>query len=326
METQAERGRIVIAGGSGFLGMNLARHLSSLGCEVTILSRREPTIGPWKYVAWDARTLGDWASTISGARGVVNLVGRTVDCIKSPEHCDEILRSRVEATRVLGKAVAAAKIPPPVWVQMSTAHAYGDPPTAVCDEDSPFGYGLAPIVARAWEAEFAAVELTRTRRVVLRTSFVLGKSGGAMTTLSRLAKFGLGGTVGSGTQGMSWLHELDMNRLFERGVFDETMSGAYIATSPNPVSNAEFMRELRRAVGAPIGLPAPAFLVRLGAGLILRTDPELALYGRYVVSRRLREEKFEFKFPLLADALRDLCARQIAHAKERRSKEGRIGM
>lgn len=309
METQADRGRVVIAGGSGFLGMNLARHLSSLGCEVTILSRSVPIAGPWKHVAWDARTLGNWVKTISGARGVVNLVGRTVDCIKTPEHCDEILRSRVEATRVLGKAVETANNPPPVWVQMSTAHAYGDPPTAVCDEDSPFGYGLAPTVATAWEAEFAAVKLPRTRRVILRTSFVLGKSGGALTTLSRLAKIGLGGTVGSGTQGMSWLHELDMNRLFERGIFDESMTGAYIASAPHPVSNAEFMRELKKAVSAPVGLPAPAFLVRIGAGLVLRTDPELALYGRYVVSRRLKEETFEFKFPMLGDALRDLCSR-----------------
>lgn len=309
METSADRGRVVIAGGSGFLGMNLARHLTSVGCEVTVLSRKVPIRGPWKHIAWDARTLGDWSEEISGARAVVNLVGRTVDCIKSPEHCDEILRSRVEATRVLGKAVAGAKDPPPVWVQMSTAHAYGDPPTAVCDEESPFGYGLAPMVARAWEAEYAAVDMARTRRVILRTSFVLGKSGGALTTLSRLAKFGLGGTVGCGTQGMSWLHELDMNRLFERGIFDEGMTGAYIATAPHPVSNAEFMRELRKAVGVPIGLPAPELLVRLGAGLILRTDPELALYGRYVVSRRLKEEKFEFKFPMLGEALRDLCTR-----------------
>ncbi len=308
-DVEATCGRVVIAGGSGFLGLNLARHLSALGCEITILSRNSPIAGPWKHVAWDARTLGNWAEVISGARGIVNLVGRTVDCIKSPEHCDEILRSRVEATRVLGIAVAAAKNPPPVWVQMSTAHAYGDPPTTVCDEDSAFGYGLAPTVAKAWEAEFAAVNMPRTRRVVLRTSFVLGKSGGPLKTLARLARFGLGGTVGSGMQGMSWLHELDMNRLFERGIFDESMQGAYVATSPNPVSNAEFMRELRHAVGMPLGLPAPAPLVRIGARLILRTDPELALYGRYVVSRRLRDENFEFKFPELKNALRNLLSR-----------------
>jgi uncharacterized protein (TIGR01777 family) len=301
------QGTIVIAGGSGFLGQNLARHLAALGCEVVILSRRDPRAG-FRHVPWDARSLGEWSRALDGAAGLVNIVGRTVDCIKTPDHCDEILRSRVEATRVLGLAVRRVASPPPVWVQMSTAHAYGDPPELVCDEDSPFGYGLAPTVARAWEEAFEHAALPQMRRVVLRTSFVLGRSGGALPRLAKLARLGLGGTLGHGRQGMSWLHELDMNRLFERALTDPTMLGAYIATAPNPVSNAEFMRELRRALRAPIGLPAAAWMVRIGAPLLLRTDPELALYGRYCVSRRLREEGFEFRFPRLDAALEDLTA------------------
>ena len=98
-----------------------------------------------------------------------------------------------------------------------------------------------------------------------------------------------------------------MNRLFLRAIADSTMQGVYIATAPNPVSNGEFMRELRRALRMPIGLPALKWMVRIGAPLVMRTDSELALYGRYCVSRRLGEEGFEFKFPELRDALRDLC-------------------
>ncbi|MFT3683705.1 MAG: DUF1731 domain-containing protein [Phycisphaerales bacterium] len=109
---------------------------------------------------------------------------------------------------------------------------------------------------------------------------------------------------------MSWIHAADMNALFERALVEEGMSGAYIATAPNPVSNREFMRELRRAVGMPIGLPAPAWLVRMGAPLVMRTDPELAIYGRYLVSRRLKEEGFSFAFPVLRDALADLLSRR----------------
>jgi uncharacterized protein len=97
-----------------------------------------------------------------------------------------------------------------------------------------------------------------------------------------------------------------MNRLVLRAISDQGMKGAYLATAPNPVSNAEFMRELRRALRAPFGLPAARWMVRLGAPLIMRTDPELALYGRYCVSRRLREEGFDFMFPDVASALRDL--------------------
>jgi len=249
-------------------------------------------------------------ATLYGAAGLVNLVGRSVDCIKTPDHCDEILRSRIEATRVLGVACRAVASPPPVWVQMATAHIYGDPPSVVCDEDSPFGYGLAPTVGRAWEAAFAEAVLPAQRGVVLRTSFVIGRDrgagGGALARLKTIARLGLGGRVGSGTQGMSWIHELDMNRLFERALTDANMHGAYIATSPNPVSQQEFMRTLRKAMRIPIGLPAAEWMVRLGARYILRTDPELALYGRYVVSKRLHEEGFEFRFGDLGKALADL--------------------
>lgn len=303
--------RVVIAGGSGFLGVSLAQHLAAAGWRVTILSRSRPRpAGPWEHVSWDARTPGDWTGCLDGADGLVNLVGRTVDCVKTPDHCDEILRSRVEATRVLGVACRRLAAPPPAWVQMSTAHIYGDPPDAWCDEESPTGYGLAPHVGREWEAEFSRSLLPGQRGVVLRTSFVIGRDRGAgrgaLGRLAPLARLGLGGTVGSGRQGMSWIHETDMNRLFERGLVDPAMRGVYVASSPHPVDNAEFMRCLRRAVPAPklpLALPALAWMVRLAAPLLLRTDPEIALYGRYVRSTRLDREGFEFLHPRLPEAL-----------------------
>jgi uncharacterized protein (TIGR01777 family) len=235
----------------------------------------------------------------------VNLAGRTVDCVKTPDHCDEILRSRVEATRVLGQALRRVRQPPPVWLQMSTAHRYGDPPESVCDEDAAFGYGLAPFVGEAWEEAHEHALLSGMRSVVLRTSFVLGRGGGALPNLARLARVGLGGKVGGGRQGISWIHERDMNRLFERAISDERMKGAYIATAPNPVPNVAFMRALRRALRMPVGLPAAAWMVRLGAP-VLGTDPELALFGRYCISRRLGEEGFVFDFPEIEAAFRDL--------------------
>ena len=303
-------GRVVLAGGSGFLGTSLARHLVGVGYDVVVLSRSaRPAKGDWRVVSWDGRTVGAWAREVDGAAAVINLAGRTVDCVKTPDHCDEILRSRVEATSAVGAGVRRAHRPPAVWVQMSTAHIYGDPPELVCDEDSAFGYGLAPTVGRAWEDAFGEAKPSGVRGVVLRTSFVIGRGGGAMARLGRLARVGLGGTIGHGRQGMSWIHEVDLNRLFERAIADESMAGAYVATSPNPVSNADFMRTLRRAIGMPVGLPAARWMVRLGAPLVLRTDPELAIYGRYCVSRRLREEGFEFEYPELADALRATYAR-----------------
>ncbi len=168
-------------------------------------------------------------------------------------------------------------------------------------------------MAREWEDEFRSSVLPTQRAVILRTSFVIGRDrgagGGALTRLGMLARFGLGGTVGSGTQGMSWIHETDINRLFERALTEPSMNGPYIASSPNPVSQRDFMRELRHAVGMPIGLRAYSWMVRIGAPLLMRTDPELALFGRYVVSKRLQDERFEFQFPQLREALNNLLAR-----------------
>jgi uncharacterized protein len=300
--------RIVITGGTGFLGRSLGAFLAARGYQVVLISRHQPDRpGPWSYAVWDGQTVGDWAHHLDGCAGVVNLACRSVDCRKTPDHCDEILRSRVDATLAVGAAIRAAATPPPVWVQMSTAHIYGDPPAARITEDSEFGYGLAPFVGRAWEAAFERAAPAEIRKVILRTSFVLGRSEGALRTLERVARLGLGGKIGHGRQVISWIHEADMNRLFFQALTEDTMSGAYIASAPQPVSNAEFMRALRKALRVPIGLPAAEWMVRLAAP-VLRTDPELAIYGRYCTSRRLAEEGYEFEYPEVSEALRSLYA------------------
>jgi uncharacterized protein (TIGR01777 family) len=311
MNSEKQKPTVVIAGGSGFLGVSLAIHLAAAGTSAVILSRKGPKVeGPWRHVRWDARTSGDWCGELNGAAGLVNLAGRSVDCIKTPDHQDEIIRSRVEATRALGQAVRAVDKPPPVWVQMSTGHIYGDPPKVICTEKSCAGAGFAPFVGRAWEEAFHASALAGQRQVILRTSFVIGRDrgagGGALARLKTLVRFGMGGRVGRGTQGISWIHETDLNRLFERALYDASMQGVYLATAPNPVSQRVFMRELRRALGVPIGLPSFAWMVRLGAPLLMRTDPELALYGRYLISGRLHDEGFSFIFPEIGGALAEL--------------------
>ncbi|HMP80405.1 MAG TPA: NAD-dependent epimerase/dehydratase family protein [Pirellulaceae bacterium] len=227
--------KIVIAGGSGFLGTSMARQFVSAGAEVTILSRNQPQVrGPWAHATWDARTVGDWCQSLDGAHALVNLTGRSVNCIKSPDHQDEILRSRVESTRVLGQALRQCLSPPPVWGQMSTAHIYGDPPAVICTDESETGVGFAPEVGRAWERAFADSILPGQRGVVLRTSFVVGRDqgagGGALATLKLIARLGLGGRVGQGTQGISWIHETDLNRVVAQAITDPSMSGVYVAS------------------------------------------------------------------------------------------------
>lgn len=306
--------KIVIAGGSGFLGVSLATHFAQAGAEVTILARSTPKLaGKWRIATWDGRSQGDWVRQIDGYDAIVNLAGRTVNCIKTPDHQDEILRSRVDSTLAIGRAIRSMNTPPPVWIQMSTAHIYGDSSTIVCDEDAMFGYGFAPTVGRAWEQAFADSRLPTQRGVVLRTSFVIGRDlgagGGALAMLGLLTRIGLGVRVGSGRQGMSWIHERDLNNLFSMAITSDRMQGAYIASAPHPVSQVDFMRTLRKVLGMPVGLPAYEWMVRIGAPLVFRTDPELALYGRYVVSKRLSEDGFIFQFPELEPALRDLYGR-----------------
>ncbi|PCJ60603.1 MAG: TIGR01777 family protein [Planctomycetota bacterium] len=299
--------KVVIAGGTGFIGMNLAKFLTQKKFDVVLISRHNSSKkGPWKHVLWDGHDLGEWAKELEGADILVNLAGQSVDCIKTPDNCDTILRSRVDATKVLGKALRIIKSPPTIWIQMSTAHIYGDPADYVCDETASLGYGLATHVGLEWEKAFYQAVLPKMRKVIFRTSFVLGQKDGAMKTLRFLASIGLGGTIGNGKQGMSWIHEEDMNRLFHEAMIDENIHGTYIATAPNPVSNKLFMKTLRQTIGIPFGLPSPAWLVKIGAHFLFNTDPELALYGRYCKSKRLTQNIFKFKYPTLELSFKNL--------------------
>lgn len=298
---------IIIFGGTGFIGLSLAHHLKIKGSNPILIARSKPKLEEaYEFKQWDAEGVGDWKNLLEGAFAIVNLAGKTVDCIKTPDNCDLILRSRVNSTLAIGEALKTVSNPPKVWVQMSTAHIYGDPPNTVCTEESATGYGLAPFVGKAWEEAFLKALPSNVRGVRLRTSFVVGKNGGALKSLKQIVKLGLGGTAGKGEQGMSWLHEFDMNEIIHQAIINESYNGFYIASAPKPVSNMVFMKILRSKMKIPIGIPAPEFIVRFGAKCFFNTDPELILYGRYVYPKRLLEDGYDFKFPTLGEALNDL--------------------
>jgi uncharacterized protein (TIGR01777 family) len=314
MATNSSR-LVVIAGGSGFLGRGLARCLLERGYQTTILSRSAsppadfPTGVNW--ACWDAESLGEWSACLDGAAAVVNFVGRSVDCRKTEEHKRIILESRVKSCQVLGQAMNNLRRPPPIWIQSATAHIVGDPEPkdAICDEATPPGPmdEMAPRVGVAWERAFAEAKLDNQRGVILRISFVLGPHGGAMIRLKKLTKLGLGGTVGSGDQWLSWIHQDDLNRLIVCAIEDDAYSGVYMVTAPEPVTNRQFMRAMRRAYRRPWSPPAPAIGVRLACRFILNTDPELALLGRRCLPNRLlNEHHFQFHYPTLDPALENL--------------------
>ncbi|KYG78913.1 epimerase [Roseivirga echinicomitans] len=297
--------RIVITGGTGFLGISLAKFLIEKGFQPILVARHKPDLD-FDFVLWDGVNLGDWCQVLEGATAIVNLAGRSVDCIKTPDHCDEILRSRVDSTKVIGEALKSVKNPPKVWVQMSTAHIYGDSVAQVCDEGSSTGYGLAPFVGKAWEKAFLAALPENTRGARLRASFVIGRNGGALSSLKRIVNLGLGGKVGEGKQGMSWIHEHDLNDMIHEAIVDHKYDGFYIASAPKPVSNQEFMKELRSRMRPLIGLSLPLLMVKFGAKYIFKTDSELAIYGRYVKPARLVDQGFVFKYPDLSQAFDNL--------------------
>jgi uncharacterized protein (TIGR01777 family) len=301
--------RVVIAGGSGFLGQALARALVGKGCEVVVLSRgASQHSNGIRQLHWDGKMVGEWADSIDGAQAIVNLTGRSVNCRHTSEHRREIMDSRVDSVRVLGEAIARCAQPPPVFVQASSLAIYGDPGDRWCDEDAPHADGFSEEVCKRWEGEFEKVDSPGLRKVVMRIGIVLDADKGALPVLARLTRFFLGGRVGNGRQYISWIHVTDLVRLFVEAIQRSDLSGVFNVTGPNPVTNAEFMRELRRALHRPWSPPVPGWATGIGA-FFMRTEPSLALTGRRCGPKRFLESGFHFEFPDLRRALADLFSR-----------------
>jgi uncharacterized protein (TIGR01777 family) len=321
-ESRVSKGRVVLAGGSGFLGRALAEEFARAGYEPVVLTRKAGRGGAGvRQVEWDGRSVGAWARELEGAAAVVNLAGRSVECRHTPEHRREIVESRVRSVEAVGRAVEACAEPPAVLVQAASLAVYGDAGRRVCDESAPAGRGFPADVCLRWESAFDSLDLPSTRKVLLRIGFVLGRDGGALPRLARLARLYLGGTIGEGHQYISWLHVRDFCRLVLWCVEREAAAGVYNATGPCPVTNAEFMCELRCALKRPWSPRVPAWLVRLGA-LVLRTEPGLALEGRRCLPERLVESHFKFLYTNLESALADLLMEVKSKKAKGKSEEG----
>ena len=291
--------RVILAGGSGFVGSALAPVLRAKGYETLVLGRAGTDL------EWDGKTLGGWASALDGADAVVNLTGKNINCRPTEENRREIIRSRVDSVRVLGEATARCAAAPKVFVQASGVGYYGDTGDRLADESAPPGDDFPAQVCRQWEGAFEALDLPATRKVVLRLAVVLGRDGGALPMLEKLARWFLGGAVGNGRQFMSWIHAADVVRLFISAIERTELTGVFNATSPEPVTNAEFMRELRHVLHRPWSPPAPAPFARAAAWL-MGSNGDLALLSNCCVPRRFLERGFDFQFPSLPSALANL--------------------
>ncbi|MBS4195097.1 TIGR01777 family oxidoreductase [Lederbergia citri] len=290
--------KVIIAGGTGFIGQYFKNRFHQLGYEVIIISRQQHNI------QWDDRQA--IVEALEGSELLINLAGKSVNCRYNEKNKKEIMDSRIKTTRILGESILQCKNPPKVWMNSSTAtiylHAEDRPMT---EENGEIGAGFSVDVATKWEKELFSFDLPNTRKIALRTAIVLGKDGGVITPYRNLARLGLGGIQGNGKQKFSWIHIED---LFQIVLFlnnRNDLEGVFNCSAPNPVSNHELMKSLRDAMNVKLGLPAPRWMLEIGAVLI-KTETELVLKSRWVIPERLEKEGFNFSFDTLDKTFKNI--------------------
>jgi len=286
-------GAILITGGSGFLGRALTPFLRERGWTVRRLLRRELRPGGEEF-AWNPARGDIDASAFKGARAVVHLAGENIaGGLWTPAKKERIRKSRIDGTRLVARAIRAARPAPEVLVSASATGWYGNRPEGVVDELTPAGGGFLADVCREWEDAALEAASEHTRVVPLRLGVVLDPAGGMLRRLLPFFRLGLGGRIGSGRQPMSWVALADLLRVVEFALGDEGLSGPVNATSPRPVTNAEFTRAIGRAVHRPTLLPVPAWTMRLLPG---EMGEELLLSGCRAQPARLIERGFRFEY------------------------------
>ncbi|MGP4040056.1 TIGR01777 family oxidoreductase [Gracilibacillus sp. D59] len=290
--------KVVLAGGTGFIGNYFQQKFEALGYEVIVIARRAPAI------TWNDHER--MVHALENAEMVINLVGKSVNCRYHEQNKQEIVQSRTGTTKLLGDAVAACENPPKLWVNASTAtiyrHAEDRPMT---EADGEIGKGFSVDVATKWENTFFQCTVPKTRQVALRIAIVLGPDGGVITPYKNLVKFGLGGVQGNGKQMFSWIHVEDLFKIILFINDNKDMEGVFNCSSPNPIPNHHLMKALREQLNRPLGLPAPAPLLELGA-IFLRTETELILKSRWVIPKRLLDAGYSFRFPTIEQTLEDI--------------------
>jgi uncharacterized protein len=304
--------KILVAGGTGFLGRALVSHLSAKGHEIVVLSRHATPAasGNVRHMSWspDGQIPSgvsadlNWPREIEGAGAVINLAGAGMaDKRWTPARKRELKASRLFSTRSLVAAVRAATKRPDIFIQGSAVGYYGTGGDQVFDESFPPGLDVLGEMCVAWEAEAHGVTALGARLVVLRAGVVLGQGGGIVKQMARPFRFFVGGPVASGRQYLSWIHRDDWLAFVTWVLDTPSVSGVYNATSPEPVTNEEFSKALGHALGRPSWLRVPAFALRTLFG---QMASEMLIRGQRVVPKRALQEGFQFTYPAVEGALR----------------------
>ncbi|PDS25816.1 TIGR01777 family oxidoreductase [Flavobacterium branchiophilum] len=300
--------KIVIAGGTGFLGKVLQKYCYESTTEIVILTRGQSTVdSKIKYVNWDAKTFSGWEKHLEGADVLINLTGKSVDCRYTEANKKIILNSRIDSTAILNQAVLQCLNPPKHWLNISTATIYRFSLDKQMDEyTGEIGSDFSMDVAKAWEQTFFGTTTPKTLKTALRTSIVLGHQGGALVPLKKITLMGFGGKQGPGNQLISWIHEQDFARAVAH-IIQQKIIGPVNIVSPKPISNQDFMSKLRAHLNRPFGIAVSNRLLHFAAFLI-QTEPELVLKSRNVIPKKLIKNGFQFEFDTLDLALKSLTS------------------
>ncbi len=302
--------RVIITGGSGFIGRALTRELLDAQYEVVWLSRNPATTravpAGVRVEKWDGRSAQGWSALAEGAFAIVNLAGESIGIPPLPwtnERKRRIRDSRVNASKAVVEAVRLAREKPRVIVQASAVGFYGARGDEVITEKNSAGHDFLADVAVAWEASSAEVETLGVRRVVTRFGLPLDKSGGVFPFLVMPIRLFVGGPIGSGRQVIAWIHLHDAVRAIRFLMEKDDARGAFNLTAPEPLTNAELGRVIARVLRRPFWLPVPAFALKLALGEMAEL---LLLNGQRVLPERLLRAGFKFQFPTAELALKDV--------------------
>lgn len=295
--------KIIIAGGTGFLGENLETYFTEKGNQVYILTRKPQRENE---IYWDAKTIGDWKNILEKADVLINLTGKSVDCRYHEKNKQEIYSSRINSTKILQEAIDQCTEKPRLWLNASSATIYVHSENHLnTEENGVIGDDFSMNICKSWEAEFFKGKNEKTRKVALRTSIVLGNNGGAFPKLKTITKLGLGGKQGRGNQMISWIHIDDFCNAIDWIIQNETITGPINITAPAPISNEMMMNQLRKAYNVPFGVNAPVWQLEI-ASIFMKTETELLLKSRNVYPERLMKSGFRFFFPTFDEAIHNL--------------------
>lgn len=304
--------RIIIAGGSGLIGRELTSALINDGEEVTILSRNPDKVmgmpAGVKIFRWDGKTVQGWGKELENINAVINLVGENLSgegffpSRWTKERKERLLHSRVDAGKVLTKAIEIAIHKPQVFVQASGVGFYGTLQEKTLSEEDGGGDDFFANLSVEWEASSAPVESMGVRRVVVRNGVVLSTQSRVLVLLLLPYKLFVGGPIGNGKQVYSWIHMDDEVKAIKFLIHNDQANGVFNLTSPNPVTNDEFGRTIGKVMKRPHYFPLPGFAMRLAFGEVAN----VVLEGQRVLPKKLLQDGYVFKFPTLSEALNDI--------------------